>query len=72
MKIFYNKSHYIQSILTLLVLIIGLECYSQDDNLEKANTAFNNKSYIEAATIYEKVANKGYKSEELLQNLGDS
>ncbi|WP_026706319.1 OmpA family protein [Flavobacterium soli] len=46
--------------------------FSQEKQLEKGNQKFSELSYIDAISVYERVANKGYKSAELFQKLGDS
>ncbi|WP_458627204.1 OmpA family protein [Winogradskyella sp. PC D3.3] len=61
----------IKHLLALLMLSISIFAQGQS-KLKKADEAFVSKSYMEAAKIYERVAEKGYKSEELLQKLGDS
>ena len=68
----YNKRRTISYILVLLLVFLSFEVKAQKRHLEKADAAFTNKSYIDAASIYEKVLDKGYRSESLLQNLGDS
>jgi len=66
-----TRTPYVKHILAMMAL--GLSIFVQGQSkLKKADEAFNSMSYIEAAEIYERVAEKGYKSEELLQNLGDS
>ena len=72
MSVFYKKITAIHYILVLVLMLIGFQGYSQERKVEKAEAAFKTKSYIDAAAIYEKVADNGYMSESLLQNLGDS
>lgn len=55
----------------LLTLIAG-NVFSQEKQVAKGNEKFDNLSYIDAIATYERVANKGYKSVELFQKLGDS
>ncbi|MDR6966185.1 outer membrane protein OmpA-like peptidoglycan-associated protein/tetratricopeptide (TPR) repeat protein [Flavobacterium arsenatis] len=57
--------------LSILVLTAG-NVFAQEKQIKKANKKFNDLSYIDAISIYERVANKGYKSAELFQKLGDS
>lgn len=57
--------------LSLSVLSAGT-VFAQERQIEKANKKFNDLSYIDAISVYERVANKGYKSVELFQKLGDS
>ncbi|MDX8553961.1 OmpA family protein [Tenacibaculum sp. 1B UA] len=68
---FINRTRQ-SKLLVLLLISVVFQSYSQKKTIEKANKAFTSKAYVEAAIIYEKVFNKGYKSESLLQNLGDS
>jgi len=72
MKIFYRTKIYRSQLLAFFMVFLSLQSFSQDKKVEKGNDAFESKSYIEAAEIYEKVAEKGYRSESLLQNLADS
>lgn len=46
--------------------------FAQKRQIQKANKKFNELSYIDAISVYERVADKGYKSVELFQKLGDS
>lgn len=57
--------------LLLSVLSAGT-VFAQERQIQKANKKFNDLSYIDAISVYERVANKGYKSVELFQKLGDS
>lgn len=59
-------------IFVFFLVFLSLQSFSQEKNIEKANEAFKSKFYMEAVKIYEKVAEKGYRSESLLQNLADS
>jgi outer membrane protein OmpA-like peptidoglycan-associated protein/tetratricopeptide (TPR) repeat protein len=45
---------------------------AQDIKLKKADKDFEEFAYVDAIKTYEKVANKGYKSVELFQKLGNS
>ena len=58
-------------LITITFLLVG-KVVAQERQLEKANTKFNNWAYIDAIEIYEKVADKGFKSQELFQKLGDA
>ncbi len=58
--------------LTLLLLMSMLAIEGQETKLERANKKYDNLAYIDAVSIYEKVANSGYKSEELFKKLGNS
>jgi outer membrane protein OmpA-like peptidoglycan-associated protein/tetratricopeptide (TPR) repeat protein len=58
-------------LITIIFLLVG-KVFAQERQIEKANNKFNNMAYIDAISIYEKVAEKGYKSTELFKKLGDS
>ncbi len=55
-------------LLYFLLLITGLNVFGQRATLKRAHTLFSNKSYVEAAAMYEQLD----ESQEVLQNLGDS
>lgn len=55
--------------------VLALVCFSaqsQEKTINKGNKEYNKFAYFEAKDIYEKVANKGFKSVDLFQKLGDS
>jgi outer membrane protein OmpA-like peptidoglycan-associated protein/tetratricopeptide (TPR) repeat protein len=58
-------------IVAILLLITG-NAFSQEKQIAKANKKFDNLAYIDAIATYQRVAEKGYKSAELFQKLGDS
>lgn len=66
----------LRNLFVLFIIAFGLcssaTSYGQSKKIKKGNDHFTEHSYMEAITIYEAVANKGYKSEELFQKLGDS
>ncbi len=64
--------HIIKQAFLLLFLLGGVLVHAQSSKVKQADKAFDKASYIEAAAIYEAVANKGYRSISLLQKLGDS
>jgi outer membrane protein OmpA-like peptidoglycan-associated protein/tetratricopeptide (TPR) repeat protein len=47
-------------------------CFAQKKKLEPADKKYDNLAYIDAIEVYEKVAEKGYKSIDLFQRLGNS
>ena len=66
-----------KNIITISVLFLFLPAlfsvaFSQEKKLIKANQNFENLEYIDAQTIYLKVAEKGFESEELLTKLGNT
>ena len=56
-------------ILSFAFTIYGL---AQEKKVEKADKQYENFAYVDAISIYEKVAEKGFKNEKLLQNLGNA
>lgn|SRR5690554_1748882 len=45
---------------------------AQQSRVKKADNQYDDYSYMDAVTIYEKVFNKGYKSVEMLESLGNA
>lgn len=45
---------------------------AQNKKVDKANNKYANYNYIDAIKNYERVASRGYKSQDMLQKLGDS
>lgn len=56
----------------IFVLSITIGAFGQESKLNKADKKYDKYSYIDAIKIYEKVAEKGYKSVELFEKLGNS
>ena len=56
----------------LFFLSITISTFGQVAKLNKADKKFEKYSYIDATATYEKVAEKGYKSVELFQKLGNA
>ncbi|WP_297869523.1 OmpA family protein [uncultured Flavobacterium sp.] len=56
----------------VFVLSITVGAFGQGSKLNKADKKYDKYSYIDAIEIYEKVAEKGYKSVELFQKLGNA
>ncbi|MBS7253612.1 OmpA family protein [Flavobacterium branchiicola] len=59
-------------VLSALILILGLEGYAQNNKIKKAEKQYEQLAYIDAIKIYENVAEKGYKSVDLFQKLGNA
>ncbi|BCY29068.1 OmpA family protein [Flavobacterium okayamense] len=59
----------IYSIIFLALYCVG---FSQTAQLASANKKYDKYSYVDAIEIYEKVADKGYKSAELFKRLGNA
>lgn len=60
----------------LLYIAVSV-CYSlqgaaQQSKISKAEKQYDNYAYVDAIAIYERVAEKGYKDEKLLQNLANA
>ncbi|MFK7115730.1 flagellar motor protein MotB, partial [Flavobacterium oreochromis] len=59
----------------ILFTVLGLSLhngYAQERKIIKAGNHYNGLAYVDAIDTYLKVAQKGYKSKELFQRLGDS
>lgn len=61
---------------TLYITLFMISCFltgqAQLSQLNTADKKYKNYSYVDAIDIYEKVADKGYKSPELFKKLGNS
>lgn len=56
----------------LLILFISININAQTKKLEKGAKQYGDMAYIDAVKTYEKLVEKGYKSTDLFQKLGDS
>ena len=56
----------------LFVCIASLSMYSQKSKEAKADKAYDKLAYTDAVKTYERVVAKGYKSQDLLQKLGNA
>ncbi len=63
------RINYIHTLLLSLCFVNG---YSQERAASKAEKKYDNYAYIDAIETYERIANKGYKNQEILQNLGNA
>ncbi|KAF2328552.1 OmpA family protein [Flavobacterium daemonense] len=54
------------------VSVFSLDSYSQQSKVTSGDKKYNNYAYVDAIKTYEKVADKGYKSEEMFKKLGNS
>lgn len=59
-------------IFSLFFSLSSLCGYSQKAKLAEADKQFDQYAYVDAITIYERVAEKGYKEEQLFQKLGNA
>lgn len=57
---------------TILLVSIISASFGQSSQIKMADKKYEKYSYIDAIEIYEKVANKGYKSAELFKKLGNA
>jgi len=55
-----------------IVSVFALNSYAQKSKTTTADKKYDNFAYIKAVSTYEKVAEKGYKSEDMFQKLGNS
>ena len=55
-----------------ILSLFSLNSFSQKSKLKSADTKYNNLAYIDAIKAYEKVAQKGYKSADMYQKIGNS
>ena len=55
-----------------ILSLFSLNGFSQKSKLKSADTKYNNLAYIDAIKAYEKVAQKGYKSADMYQKIGNS
>lgn len=58
--------------LYIALLFTSLNLYSQKKEIAKADKDYNQYAYIDAIKTYERIFEKGYKSPEMLQKLGNS
>lgn len=56
----------------LFISLFSVNSFSQEDQLKKANDRFEHLAFVDAAEIYQDVANSGYRSVELFTRLGDT
>lgn len=55
-----------------IISVFSFNCYAQKAQLAAADRKYENFAYIDAIKTYERVAEKGYKSEDMFQKLGNS
>ena len=58
--------------ISFLIVFINFSGFSQEKELAKAQENYNSYAFAKAIDIYEKIAEKGYESQELFKNLGNS
>ena len=52
--------------------ILALQGFAQEKKVAKADKQYDSYAYVDAIAIYERVAEKGYKNEKMLQKLGNA
>ena len=55
-----------------IVSVFSFNCYSQKAKLASADKKYDSYAYIDAIKTYERVAEKGYKSADMFQKLGNA
>ncbi len=55
-----------------IVSVFSFDGYSQKAKIAAADKKYDSYAYIDAIKTYERVAEKGYKSEDMFQKLGNS
>jgi len=62
---------YILLCLTLLI-VFSADSYSQQSKIKSADKKYSSYAYIDAIKTYERIAEKGYKSQDMFKKLGNS
>ena len=63
--------NYILLCLTFII-VFSFNSYAQDSKVAAGDKKYDNYAYIDAIKTYERVADKGYKSEDMFKKLGNS
>ncbi|CAD5341590.1 OmpA family protein [Flavobacterium bizetiae] len=63
--------NYILLCLTFII-VLSFNSYAQDSKVAAGDKKYDNYAYIDAIKTYERVADKGYKSEDMFKKLGNS
>lgn len=64
--------NYKNFLVMLVLFVFGTTAQAQETQAKRADTRMERFAYIDAIKLYEHVANKGYHTPEVLQNLGDA
>lgn len=64
--------NYKNFLVLLVFFVLGIQAQAQESQAKRADTRMERFAYIDAIQLYEHVANKGYHTPEVLQNLGDA
>jgi outer membrane protein OmpA-like peptidoglycan-associated protein/tetratricopeptide (TPR) repeat protein len=59
-------------LLCLIIICFSFDSYAQDSKVAAGDKKYDNYAYIDAIKTYERVAEKGYKSEDMFKKLGNS
>ncbi len=59
-------------IIIIIACIVSINCYSQKRKIARADKKYDKLAYIDAIKTFESVAEKGYKSPDMLQKLGNA
>ncbi|CAA9194907.1 Peptidoglycan-associated lipoprotein [Flavobacterium bizetiae] len=54
------------------IIVFSFNSYAQDSKVAAGDKKYDNYAYIDAIKTYERVADKGYKSEDMFKKLGNS
>ena len=72
----FRKKNYnmigINKIIVVLLCLASMSVYSQKRKVAKADKEYNKFAYVDAIKTYERVFEKGYKTQDVLQNLGNA
>ncbi|PBJ09047.1 OmpA family protein [Flavobacterium sp. ACN6] len=55
-----------------IISVFSYNSYAQQSKINSGDKKYNDYAYVDAIKTYEKVANKGYKSEDMFKKLGNS
>lgn len=55
-----------------MVSVFSFNSYSQQSKVNLADKKYDGYAYVDAIKTYERVAKKGYKSEDMFKKLGNS
>ncbi|QGK73124.1 OmpA family protein [Flavobacterium sp. SLB02] len=59
-------------LLCLIIICFSFDSYAQDSKVAAGDKKYDNYAYIDAIKTYERIAEKGYKSEDMFKKLGNS
>ena len=56
----------------IIVNVFSFDSYAQQSKIKAADKKYDSYAYVDAIKTYEKVADKGYKSEDMFKKLGNA